>query len=261
MRMTPRVAGRMGRVGFRSISPRIAPGPDVPLEQGYFTFPGSITEKTYKITPANGRIIIIGFFGRMLTQNGALGLTATWNGQPMTMLLPAVSIASRGVPGFAYIENVPAGVEGEVVFTLTGGSMDTGAMRFMDPPEYTPIAENQTQNVPWSGPGGAGQGLQSSLNNSGIEQILQVGGYGGIRTPINVRFYPDEKWDGDWISERQQIRVESTVVPGKITSIVFSVLTTKANRAIYTQHPNPFTFEDGWGAATFRAKNLGQVSD
>lgn len=260
MRMTPRVAGRMGRVGFRSISPRIAPG-EYPLPEDFHTFPGNITDKTYKFTPQHGHIVIVGFFGRNLTQSGLVDLTATYNGQPMTMLIPAVTIRERGIPGFAYIEGVEPGVEGEVVFSVSTGVMQTGALKFMDPPEYTPVSALEGQKEPWSGPGGSGQGLQFSVYNNTIEQVLHVGGYGGIRTPITVAFYPDEKWTGDWISERQQVLVESTVVPGRTTSIVFSCIQTKANRCILTQHPNPFTFENGWGEAIFKANNLGQVKD
>lgn len=257
MRMTPRLAGRLGRIGFRSISPRISPGPDHPPGEGVFVFPGSITEKTYKITPQYGHIVIIGFFGRHRGGSGNFEMTATWNGQPMTVLTPTYVGTDRGVPGYAYIENVTPGVEGEVVFTMVSGTLDTGALRFMDPPEYTPINDQAAQIAPWSGNGGSGGALQMSAYNTEVNQILQVGGYGGIRTPINIEKYSTERYQFDWVDMRQQIRVESTVVPGSTTSIVFSYLQTFERSAIIVQRPNQFSMENGYGIALFKTKAMG----
>lgn len=260
MRMTPRIAGRLGRVGFRSISPRIAPG-DPPLPEDCHVFPGSIAEKTYKFTPTHGHILIVGFFGRRMTSGAVLDVTATYNGLPMVVSYPAGTGSGFGAPGFAYIEGVEPGIEGEVIFTVNSGAIETGALKFLDPPEYTPLPDNEEQKEPFGVGAHGGQGYQFSLYNNGIRQVLHVGGYGGIQTPISVQFYPDERWTGDWISERQQIRVESTVVPGAITSIVFSCIQTLANRCIVIQRPNPFSYEQGVGGAFFKAVTLGQTSD
>lgn len=258
MRMTPRVAGRLGRVGFRSISPRIAPG-DPQIPEDAYIFPGSIADKTYKFTPTHGHIVIIGFFGRRQTSGVALDVTATYNGRPMVITYPSGAGLHFGAPGFAYIEDVEPNVEGEVLFTVNAGSIDTGALKFLDPPEYIPLPETEEQKEPFANNNSSGQGYQFSMYNNGIRQILHVGGYGGIQTPISVQFYPDEKWTGEWISERQQVRVESTVVPGATTSIVFSCIQTRANRCIVTQRPNPFSYEAGMGAAFFKAVTFGQV--
>lgn len=260
MRMTPRVAGRIGRVGFRSISPRIAPGRDDDLRD-CFTFPGSITDHTYKITPKNGHIVLIGIAGRNISGGGALQMTATWSGQPMTVIIPASATTNHGITGFAYIEGVPAGAEGEVVFTVTQGALESGVMRFIDPDEYVPIADQATQIIPFSQSVTASNGVTGSLQNIGLEQIFKVGVYGGIATPINMGFSTDPRFVGDWAAELQQVRVDSTIKSGSITSACFYIMQTLPTRGIYVQRPNLFSMEPGYGTGTFRAKSFGWAKE
>lgn len=251
MRMTPRVAGAFGRVGFRANSPRIAPGPMIPPGEDEFVFEGHIQDQTYKFTPKNGALVVLGFFGRHTGAMGPYGMTATYNGLPMTVLCPTYVGEDRGIPGFFYIENVTPDVEGEVVVTMTGGQCHSGAMKLMNPIAYTPI--DRAQSAPWSGNGGAGGAMQVSPKNVGVEQVLHVGGYGGVRTPIALK----NAVRVAWIKERQNLRVESTVTPDSVTSVMFAQFETSADDASLNQSPNNFIIENGYGLAMFCAKSLG----
>lgn len=261
MRMTPRVAGAFGRVGFRATSPRIAPHPPMPPGEGDFSFPGYITDQAYRITPEHGHIIIIGFFGRAQHDgNGKFGnikLSATYNGRPMQINCSSYAGQQYGMPGFVWIEGVEPGVEGEVVFSSETGNIHTGAMRFMDPPNYAPIA--RPQPTAWMGNGGSGIGMQMTPQNDGREQILHVGGYGGNRSPIRVtnepNFYPDRVCE--WVKERYETRVQSSIVAGSETTVVFTQIQTTENSLLMSQRPNQFKLEEGYGLAYFCAKDMG----
>lgn len=259
MRMTPRVAGAFGRVGFRATSPRIAPHSTDPAEDE-FVFAGHIAESSYKFQAKHHGLVVIGFFGR---DRGASGhnhkISATYNGRPMTVSSPTYVGADRGVPGFAYITDAVMNEQAEVIFTVEQGELHTGALKVMNPHVYEPV--DRDPGYVWSGNGGAGaNGMQIVLDN-GIEQVLIVGGYGGTRTPIRhvptgVANYPPPAW----ITQRSQLIVDSTVIPGSKTSVAFSYFETQAVRTYLSQRPNNFSLEDGYGLATFSAKDLGLTS-
>lgn len=255
MRMTPRVAGAFGRVGFRATSPRIAPGPPAEPGEDEFIFQGHIQDQTYRFTPKHGAIVVIGFFGRHTLGSMSYGMQATYNGQPMKVMCPTYVGSDRGVPGFFCIEGVTPGVEAEVAVTMTGGECHTGALKVMNPVAYTPIT--RAQNTPWSGNGGTGSGMSIWVDNDGVEQVLHVGGYGGIRTPIKIRQDTNPDKQVAWIKERVNLRVESTVKPGSVTSVLFSQFETKATKANPAQWPNNFSIENGYGLAMFCAKDMG----
>lgn len=255
MRMTPRVAGAFGRVGLRATSPRIAPGPPSEPGEDEFLFQGYIQDQTYKFTPRHGAIVVIGFFGRHTLGSMSYGMQATYNGQPMKVMCPTYVGSDRGIPGFFYIEGVAPGVEAEVAVTMTGGECHTGALKVMNPVAYAPITREQSS--PWSGNGGAGGGMTVFPNNDGVEQVLHVGGYGGIRTPIQLRQPSTTDQRAAWIKERTSLRVESTVNPGSITSVMFTQFETQVSKCSLGQWPNNFSMENGYGLAMFCAKDMG----
>lgn len=256
MRSSRRLPGGFGRVGFRAHSPRISPGPIREPGEDEFIFQGHIQDQTYKFTPKYGDLVVLGFFGRHMLGSMNYGMTATYNGQPMTVLVPTYVGTNRGVPGFLIIENVTPNEPAEVVVAMTGGECHTGAMKLMNPIKHVPI--DGPQNNPWSGNGGVGGGMSVYPDNDGVEQVLHVGGYGGIRTPIQLRQRGiNDPANAAWIKERVEFRVESTVKPGSTTSVMFAQFETQATKCNIAQWPNNFSLEDGYGLAMFRAKDMG----
>lgn len=257
MRMTPRVAGAFGRVGFRATSPRRAWRKDVPGEDD-FLFHGHIGAQTYKFKAKYSGFLAIGFFGR---DRGASShswkMEATYNGRPMTVVAPTYVGSDRGIPGFVYVLDAVAGEDVEVAFTVTSGEMHTGALKVMAPPKYVPVEREPASS--WSGNGGSGGGMSVSPQNVGVEQVLIVGGYGGIRTPITFANSPYSPIDqhAEWIAKRVEFVVDSTVVPGSKTSVAFAYFQTQATSCNITQNCNNFAMEPGYGMAMFRAKDMG----
>lgn len=257
MRTPTRMPGSMGRVGFRYNSPRISPGEAGEPSEDEFVFTGSITDQTYKFTPNNSGMVIVGFFGRHRPiLSVPFKIEATLNGRPMQVIAPETARPDSGIPGFFYIDGVVADEPAEIEVTLISGTCDTGALKVMNPVSYEAISG--AQNAPWEGERGAGAGMHYSIQNDGVEQVLHIGGYGGIRTPIRVENVPgDESSASEWIKSRSNLRVESTVQAGSTTSVVFSQIETRAVPCAFMQWPNDFSPENGYGLAVFRAKDLG----
>ncbi|MDR0216185.1 MAG: hypothetical protein LBJ15_19620 [Comamonas sp.] len=255
MRNSPRLAGGFGRVGYRYSKPRISPGPPGEPGEDEFIFRGHIQDQTYKFTPRHGALVVLGFFGRHRLSDMSYGMKATYNGRPMNVIVPTYVGSDRGIPGFLYIEDVEPNVHAEVVVTMVSGECHTGAMKLMNPVKHIPI--DREQRPAWSGNGGTGGGMSVTPYNEGVEQVLHVGGYGGIRTPISLRQPSQPAQRAAWIKERVEFRVESTVVPGSVTSVMFAQFETTELPANLGQWPNNFSMEQGYGLAMFCAKDMG----